>query len=340
VAEVSDEQLRIVPDTAAADYAGRNPPKPPNRDELPSFCADMGLAGMGGSMFPAAIKLAAAEGIDTLVINAVECEPGIQIDEALLCSEFPTVKRGAKCLVEALGAKQTVLATKSSSVHRIRAALPRIEYEILVQPDTYPAGAEKLIVARLAGRMPPTGVLPVHMGFLVFSVASLWAIGRYLEVGAPSIERPLTVVPAEGETRNAIIPLGTHVGELLQQLGIEPGKYSSLFIAGGMMMGRQVTAESPVLKGTNAVIVRTPGSRLLREREPCVQCGACFDACPLGLHPIGMERRIREKRLTPALATQLEECFLCGACAAVCPADIPLAEAFREGKSWLRENRK
>ena len=102
-------------------------------------------------------------------------------------------------------------------------------------------------------------------------------------------------------------------------------------------MGRSAGLDFRIGKGTNALMVLPIEQRLVRAESPCILCGSCFDACPLGLHPVGMVNRIRERRRSRALEHQLNECFLCGACSAVCPADIPLVQVLREGKSWMRE---
>lgn len=311
------------------------PPSAPDAAGLVDFVRSMGLVGMGGSQFPAAIKLAAAHNIHSLVINAVECEPGIQIDEALLLQEAATVCAGRDMLVQALGIERTVLALKQSARARITASPPWDAATILAMPDVYPGGAEKLIVRHLDGRMPPTGVLPVHRGYLVFSVASLWALGRRLLYGEPSILRPLTVI-APGTVRNLLVPVGTAVAEVLAACGIAHDPQQQHIVSGGMMMGRPATPDSPVHKGTNAIFVQPISARLLRTESPCILCGACYDVCPLSLHPSGMAERVRQRRASPALTAQLEECFLCAACSAVCPADIPLVQIFHEGKAWLR----
>ena len=42
-------------------------------DELKKILTDAGCVGAGGAGFPTAVKL--ADGADTLMINAAECEP-------------------------------------------------------------------------------------------------------------------------------------------------------------------------------------------------------------------------------------------------------------------------
>jgi electron transport complex protein RnfC len=312
-------------------------PAAPGIDELPALAGRMGLVGMGGSMFPASIKLAASKEIHTLVVNAVECEPRIEIDEALLLERTVAVVAGIRALQEAIGFKRIVLALKRSSLDRLGPIAEQEGWTLCLMSEFYPAGAEKLIVGKLAGRLPPAGVLPFHWGYLVMSGASLWTFGLSVSEGRPCLERPLTLVEADGDARNLIVPLGCPAGHVAESCGLRLDPERDILIAGGLMMGRRIALTDPVLKGTNALFVLRPHKRLRKHEAPCILCGACFDACPLHLHPAGMAERIRNEKWSSALEAQLQECFLCGACSAVCPANIPLVHVFQEGKQWTKE---
>jgi electron transport complex protein RnfC len=312
-------------------------PASPSIDELPALAGRMGLVGMGGSMFPASIKLAASRDVHTLVVNAVECEPGIEIDEALLLERTAAVVAGIRALQGAIGFNRIVLALKRSSLGRLGAIAEREGWELCLMSEFYPAGAEKLIVGKLAKRQPPSGVLPFHWGYLVMSGASLWSFGISISEGRPCLERPLTLVTTDGDTRNLIVPLGCPAGHVVESCGLRVDPERDILIAGGLMMGRRISLTDPVLKGTNALFVLRPDRRLRKRENPCILCGACFDACPLHLHPAGMAERIRNAKWSLALGAQLQECFLCGACSAVCPANIPLVHIFQEGKQWSKE---
>jgi electron transport complex protein RnfC len=315
---------------------GESKPVPvgaPRKDTLADFAREAGLVGMGGSLFPSSIKFKAATQIDTLVINAVECEPGVRIDEALLLHEADDVQAGLDCLAGALGTRRTVLAVKRASAGHLAPFAARCKADMLRMNNRYPAGAEKLIVARLTGKMPPAGVLPMRLGILVISVASLWAIGRRLRRGEPVVWRPLTLTVPGSSPRNLIVPVGTPLGHLLEVYGIPFDPQTHLLVTGGLMMGAQAHQETAVTKGTNAVFVKPLTARLAKPEDPCILCGACFDVCPLGLHPSGMAERIKAGKSSVALSAQLRECFLCGACSAVCPSNIPLAQYFREARA-------
>ncbi|NCC50967.1 MAG: 4Fe-4S dicluster domain-containing protein [Spartobacteria bacterium] len=310
----------------------------PEKSAWPDFMKSAGLAGMGGGMFPYPSKMDAAIplNIHTLVVNAVECEPGIEIDEAILMHHHDFFIRGVDAITQSLNIQRKVAGLRKSNRARLRERLEVDGFDIVVMTDTYPEGAGKLIVRKLTGRMPPTGVRNSELGYLVMNVSSLWALGRRLALGRPSMDRPLTLLAPDSPPRNIIVPVGTPAAHILKVYDIPYDRNTQVLIASGFMMGVEVDPSYAVLKGTNALFVQPLRKRLLEEEAPCILCGSCFDACPLKLHPIGMADRIKARQFSAALEIQLKTCFLCGACAAVCPANIPLAHYFREGKQWLK----
>lgn len=335
VTRADPAEIRVAVAPADQSWPPTGPGPKPDREILhdyPEFLARIGLLGMGGARFPAAAKVRSAAGVGTLVINGCECEPGITIDRAVLLNEAPLVSLGARTTARALGIRRIVLAVQEDP--RLLADLRQLYEDIEVVPcgHSYPSGAEKLILRRLTGRLPPAGVLPFHLGYLIQNTVSLRTIGRAVQTGLASIERPLTVaLPARGFHRDVVVPLGVTLGEVLEQLGC-PLDPDEALVAGGLMMGVPATPETPVHKGTTSLVV-VPADGLRGRERSCVRCGACFDACPLGLHPILLTEALARPRYSAATRAQMAECFLCGCCDAVCPASIPLAQRLREGKN-------
>ena len=312
------------------------PPVSFNASDYPAFLETIGLVGMGGGMFPVSRKVRASHGVHTLVINGVECEPGITIDQAVLLHHSHWVIAGAEASARATGAKRIVLAVKKETA-LTRKLCKLYPFDLLTMPRTYPAGAEKLILRKLLRRMPPPGALPFHLGFIVQNTATLRAVGRAVLDGIPAVERPLTLAaPDINFYQNLIAPVGMTFQELLQAAGCSYQPDHQILVAGGLMMGRAVSADEKITLGTTSLLVLN--RRRVETRETgCIRCGACFDACPLTLHPIALVDIIRNgQRHSESFKSQLKECFLCGACAAVCPARIPLAVHLREGKQCLR----
>lgn len=308
--------------------------------DYPAFLAGIGLVGMGGARFPAAVKVKASQGVHTLVINGCECEPCVTIDRTLLQEKAALVRAGAEASAHAVGAKQIILATHSdnSLITNLRELYPGIQVKGC--GGAYPSGAEKLILGRLLGnaffqRMPPAGVLPFQLGYLIQNVASLHAIGRAVKDGVPVVERPLTLTVERMNLHlDLVAPIGMTIGELLAHHGCTPTP-EDVILSGGLMMGVEADVATPVHKGTTSIFV-LPRSGLRGPERPCIRCGACYNACPLGLHPVALTERLPDQRWSPATRAQMNECFLCGCCDAVCPSQIPLAERLRQGKQKLR----
>ncbi|MCC7300961.1 MAG: 4Fe-4S dicluster domain-containing protein [Verrucomicrobia bacterium] len=304
--------------------------------DYPAFLETIGLVGMGGGIFPVSRKIRASCGVHTLVINAVECEPGITIDQALLLYHSRWIIAGAEASARAVGAKRIVLAVKKEPelIKQLCKLYP--SFDLLIMKRTYPAGAERLILRKLLRRMPPPGALPFHLGVLVQNAATLRAAGRAILDGIAAVERPLTLVaPDAGCYQNLIAPVGITFSELLESSGCAYDQERQILIAGGLMMGRAVSSDERVTLGTTSVLVLNR-SRAETKETDCIRCGACYDVCPLKLHPIALVDIIRKKQPhSEAFKSQMKECFLCGACAAVCPARIPLAVHLREGKKCL-----
>lgn len=305
---------------------------------LPDYLRAMGLAGMGGGCFPYARRFARIPKtpLHTLVINAVECEPGVGIDESLMIHQSRAVFAGVEVFVNLLGLRRCVLAVRRSTRRHLEPLLSDHSFDWLEMPDRYPGGAGKLITAKLSGRMPPPGTLNTDLGYIISNVASLWAFGRRLIEGRPSVDRPLTLLAPDAPPLQLVVPLGVSAGHVLSACGVSFDAGRQVLVAEGRMMGRAVDLDFRVGKGTISLMVLNKDRRWEQEESPCILCGSCFDACPLGLHPIGIANRIRERRSSRSLVAQLNECFFCGACSAVCPADIPLVQIFREGKAWLK----
>jgi electron transport complex protein RnfC len=305
-------------------------------ETFPAFLDEIGLVGMGGSGFPASEKIRAGMGAHTLIINGVECEPGITIDQSVLLHESHWVMAGVNASATAIGAQRIVLAVRNDTSF-ISALKERYrEFEIVPFSHRYPAGAEKLILQKLTGRRPPPGRRPYQLGYMVQNAVSLRAIGRAVLDGIPVIERPLTLVmPLTGFHKNIVVPVGLSVRDVLEHYNLpyDPGIH---FIAdSGLMMGRETSLEAPVRKTTLALMV-LDRDMAWREERPCIRCGECNNTCPLGLHPYSLIGCIEKGRTrNPAFKAQITECFLCGMCSAVCPSDIPLVHVLKQGKSCL-----
>lgn len=78
-----------------------------------------------------------------------------------------------------------------------------------------------------------------------------------------------------------------------------------------------------------------PGKAAARSELPCIRCGDCLPACPVGLDPQQLHVRLRAGQDDVAASLGLADCTACGSCDAACPSHIGLANQFRIGRESL-----
>ncbi len=324
------EILFATPEQPCADY------EPSDAEAFSLFLDKIGLVGMGGSGFPSSVKIRTNTAAHTLVINGVECEPGVTIDQTILLHHHEWVIAGAKASARAVGAKRVILAVQRHPEHLPILSDLYPDFEITTCSNRYPAGAEKLILKKLEGKIPPPGIRPYQLGYLVQNVVSLRAIGRAIIDGVPVVERPLTLaMPSVRFYRNIIVPVGRPIQDIIAAFKLPFDATKHLIADSGLMMGTEVQPGDSVKKTTLSLIILERTEAESNER-PCIRCGACNTSCPLGLHPYSLVERIAKNNTrSEAFRAQMTECFLCGVCSAVCPSDIPIVQTLKEGKKCL-----
>jgi len=307
------------------------------RDEIRDRIASAGIVGLGGATFPTAVKMAAKTAPDILIINACECEPYLTCDDALCRACAPRIIEGIELMLIAGGARRAVIGiedNKPEAIDALRAALTQdFPIEVVPLKTKYPQGGEKQLVEAVTGRRIPSGGLPSDVGAVVQNVATAYAVYAAVEAGMPLIERVVTVTGDIAGRGNRLVAIGTPVSELLHDLPAD-----CEVVLGGPMMGRSaVNVDAPVTKGTSGVLVMAPRPR--RTPEPCLRCGACVAACPMGLEPYLLATYGRMRMWDEAAAARVADCIECGCCSYSCISSRPLLDYIRVAKTALRRRR-
>ncbi len=339
----SDGEMRL--------WDGIEPPKVDTREDFIKAIRASGLVGLGGAGFPAHIKLNFPQdkNIDTLIINAAECEPYITVDYRECIENSWDILSSVYTIKDILGFKRVVIAAEDNKPEAFK-ILKNIadhkddhndEVKLMVLESKYPQGAEKMMVQSATGRRVPPGKLPADVGCVVMNVASIAFVARYLKTGKPLVSRSLTVDgSAIAQPKNVRVPVGTNIGDIIDFCGgfkAEPAK----IIAGGPMMGQAIVGtDLPVLKQNNAILAFAKGDAVLKPETDCIRCGRCAIACPMSLMPTNIVRAVAAK--DPETLNQLGVmvCMECGSCAFACPAGKPLVQHMRLAKAIIREEGK
>lgn len=336
-------------DDRSQPYDGRLPPLDPRTltlEQAVERVAAAGVVGMGGGAFPTWIKMARSAGkIDTLIVNAAECEPYVTADYRLLLERSEHILQGAQILARCLGCGRVVVVTEGDKLSAVEAVERRLRrrgggrVQILAVRTCYPLGAEKQIIQTVTGREVPPGGSPLDVRCAVFNVATVYAIHDALLQGRPLIYRAVTVTGgAVTRPRNMWVPIGTPLRHLLEACGGLLEK-TDRFLTGGPMMGVALSSlDAPVTKDTNSLVCLTNW-----ERKPdsppgvCIRCGKCVSACPMHLAPTIIRRALEDQDLNKLAGYHLEDCNSCGCCSFICPAQIPLVETISQASALLRK---
>ena len=336
----SDGEMRL--------WEGIKPPKVESREDLIKAVRDSGLVGLGGAGFPTHVKLnfPPDKNIDTLVVNAAECEPYITVDYRECMENSWDILSGVYALKELLGFKQVIIAAEDNKPEAFKVLGKIADHDadiddsvkLMVLESKYPQGAEKMMVQSATGRRVPPGKLPADVGCVVMNVASVAFISRYLKTGKPLVSRSLTVDgSAIAETKNVRVPVGTDIGEIIDFCGGFKGEPCKI-LTGGPMMGLAIVGtDLPVLKQNNAILAFTADDAVLKPETDCIRCWRCVAACPMSLMPTNIVKAAKIKDVDALKRAGVTVCMECGSCAFACPAGKPLVQHMRLAKAILRE---
>ena len=311
------------------------------REELIECIKNAGIVGMGGACFPTHVKLCPPKecAIDTLIINAVECEPYLTADHRLMLEYPDQIIIGIKVILKVLGIDRAVIgieANKPDAIELLKSKTSMVSgIEVLPLKMKYPQGGEKQLIEAVTGRqVPPPPALPANVGCVVQNVGTVYAIYEAVMKNKPLFERIVTVTGKDVKNPcNLKVRMGTPVSQLVEYAGGMPEDTGKL-ISGGPMMGRPLLDDSaPVVKGTSGILMIPESEAARLEERNCIRCAKCVQACPMGLEPYLLATASESGDWECAEENWIMSCIECGCCQSTCPSRRPLLDWVRLAKN-------
>lgn len=311
------------------------------RQECVDFVKEAGIVGLGGAGFPAYVKYGKVDGIDTVLVNAVECEPYITADYQSIFSDVESLLTGCLIAKKMAEASRVLICIKESHpdlIDYVKKAIKPEHAGIEVCPvkDKYPMGWERVLVREVMHKEYEN--LPGEAGCIVNNANTLMAIAHAFTKGEAITQKCVTI-SGEGikEPKNVLVPVGLCVAEIIKACGGCTSDTVRL-IAGGPMMGKTIVNDQFVIdRATNAITILKdePDNAIA-----CLRCGRCSDHCPSGLQPVRIAMALKANDVAEMEKRQALKCIECGLCTYICPSKIDVTENVRKAKRILMMKKK
>lgn len=306
------------------------------REEIVNAIKEAGIIGLGGAGFPTFIKYNNVKGIDTLLINGVECEPFLTTDFVVMKEEAATLIKGVELLMKASEAPRAVIAIKKGKQLVKEAVLAALEGKSNIRlqevPDAYPMGWERTLIWKVLGR--EYDMLPSECHVVVNNAQTTIAVAKALLEGEPVTKRVITVSGNRVKNpSNIVVPVGTPLEAILAEYDVDLSKPLHL-LAGGPMTSNAIT-------NSDFVTVPQMGGFTLLEpvkynEVACLRCGACTQNCPASLQPVEIKLAVEGRDVVRLDKLKAMKCIECGLCSYVCPSKIEVTEFVKRAKTILR----
>ena len=320
-----------------------------SRQEIQQRVHDAGIVGLGGAGFPSHIKLNPADHpVETLILNAAECEPYITCDDMLMREQADAIIQGMRIMQYALNAKSCLIGIEDNKLDAYAALQTAIadsdDIELVRIPTRYPAGGERQLIYTLTGKQAPGQGRPLDIGIVCHNVGTAYAVNDAITHGIPLTSRIVTLTGSGiPQPRNMRVRTGTPVEFLLRHCHSPITDIGKILIGGPMMGFELKKISAPVIKTTNCILTyHQRDIKPVAPPMPCIRCGECADVCPVILLPQQLYWHARAQEFDSIQDYHLFDCIECGCCDVVCPSKIPLVQYFRFAKTsiWQLERDK
>ncbi|MCK5884821.1 MAG: electron transport complex subunit RsxC [Bacteriovoracaceae bacterium] len=311
-----------------------------SKEEIIERVKECGIVGLGGATFPTHVKLMVPAGktAETIVVNAVECEPYLTSDHRVMLEKTHEIMIGCQIVMKATSAPKTIIGIEANKPDAIKlmSSIAK-EYsgiEIAPLKVQYPQGGEKQLLNAILGKDVPPGKLPIELGAVVINVGTVAAIYEAVQKNKPLFERVITVTGKDiSKPSNFLVRVGTSISSIIEAAGGIPESTGKI-INGGPMMGKSLTTpNAAATKGTSGILLMTESDAIRKEEQNCIRCGKCITACAMGLEPHLLSKMARIGKHEELEKEFIMDCIECGSCSYICPSSRPLLDYIRVGKA-------
>ena len=163
--------------------------------------------------------------IDTLIINAVECEPYLTADHRLILEKVDEIIIGIRIMMRAMSIENAFIGIEENKPDAINLLNEKVSLvsgiEVVPLKMKYPQGGEKQLIEAITGRyVPAPPAIPANVGVIVQNVGTVFAVYEAVQKNKPLIERIVTVTgDSVNNPSNLLVRMGTSISQLIDYAG-------------------------------------------------------------------------------------------------------------------------
>ena len=142
-----------------------------------------------------------------LIINGVECDPGLIHDKWLLKNHLIEILEGIRFLNVCVDFTESILAVKTDAELQ-----EHTKHQVFKVKNFYPVGAERLLIKEVLGKCIDESTIPAQKGILILNVQTIYSIYKAVYHDKCDLTKYLTFANLKQKTAHVIkVELGMHV---------------------------------------------------------------------------------------------------------------------------------
>ncbi len=270
---------------------------------------------------------ASKKGIKTVCINLFDNDLSCNLDSILFEKFAEKTAEGAGIIAKALNADSIICIYKSGksdikNLEQIFSLCQGIKINFVKANDTYPV-IEKFNLKSIKNAVNIDISTAIYTCDAVRTNNPL--IDIYVLITGKALNTPKILK----------VKIGTPIGNLIEECGGFKTKPEHIIINGLMQGFTADNLDIPVTKFLKSISVFGKESIKPFQVQECINCGLCFNSCPLYLEPKKIVRNIEKNVIDEEILHYINICKNCACCSSCCPARIPLSAIIADTKEKL-----
>jgi Na+-translocating ferredoxin:NAD+ oxidoreductase subunit C len=315
-------------------------PQAADRIQYPDMKQELSFAAQHLNHLPGAPPFASLARTDVpvnnLIIMAADTDLLTTTSQYVGTAHAAALQTGVQILKRITGLSKVSLLIPGYLLDRVRFDGVTVMPASLNYPDALPA----MVMKNHLDKILPAGKTPEEMGICFIRAEAVVSLARAFETKGPVFEKCITLIDKTGSRHRVEAVIGTPLGQIFSQLGIQINDMDRIVIGGPMQGFATFTPHHPVTPDMDTILVQDRKTVTPLSDNNCVNCGKCIQVCPADI-PVNLLVRFLQAAQyeTAADKCDLESCIDCGLCAYVCTAHIALSQYIRLGKHELQKLR-